>query len=180
MRSRFALTFILWQTLENSSGLIIGTSVGLVLGLAAVWLFMRITPEEAPKTLGYSGTAFVVAILISAGLLTGANRNRAGGGQGFEDADHPRREPDRAGIAVAGARPGGHPAEAKDAAQLDPGDAEGRRGEFRRPGGHGQHGHNRPQGNRSLRHRDPVADRHDYHRPRGRGRAGNLSCPTSN
>ena len=69
----FALSFILWQTLQDSSGLIIGSAVGLVLGLAAVWLFMRITPEEAPKTLGFSGTAFVAAIVISAGVLAGVN-----------------------------------------------------------------------------------------------------------
>src|SRR5204863_190880 len=65
--------FILWQSTENLNGLITGSIVGLALGLATVWLLLRITPDEAPKTLGFSGVAFAATVAISAGVLAGLN-----------------------------------------------------------------------------------------------------------
>ena len=63
----------MWLIHGDFAGLFIGSLIGLVLGLSALWLLMHLQPEEGPTALAVAGGAYVGAAVVVAVVVVGLN-----------------------------------------------------------------------------------------------------------
>lgn len=69
----FAFACLLWIKSEDLSGLIIGGFVGLLLGLAAIWLLIRLQRQELSTALRLTAGGYAAGMIISVSVLLFAN-----------------------------------------------------------------------------------------------------------
>lgn len=86
-----AIAAFLYLSLGSLSSAIPGAFLGIAIAMGALWLLLRVKPEESVITILAGGAAFAIAIMICAGLLVALNsgvRNLAGG-SGSQLAESP-------------------------------------------------------------------------------------------
>lgn len=66
-------SFILWNIGEGLASFIIGCIVGLGIGMAVLFLLLRLKTREAPTTLGLASAFFTAGVVIAVALVSGFN-----------------------------------------------------------------------------------------------------------
>ena len=69
----YATAAAMWLIDGGLSNLIIGCLVGLLLSLPALWLLLRLDPQDGPSTLTVAAGSFLGSSLLVAGLVLGIN-----------------------------------------------------------------------------------------------------------
>jgi predicted Zn finger-like uncharacterized protein len=64
----YVLAAAMWLIQGESSDYVMGCAVGLVMALPALWLLLRLDPQEGPQTLSLAGCSFLAATGAAVGL----------------------------------------------------------------------------------------------------------------
>ena len=80
---------VLWLVAGSTAALIAGMFVGLIPGIGAAWLLMRLQPYQAPRMLISATTGFLLGTVLAVALLLGVNYGLV---SGYRGSDHTYQE----------------------------------------------------------------------------------------